>query len=312
MKNKSKKKSTNGSKIIIISVIAIVCVAVLMISMGTNSTNNSTNQNELVAQNDGVQNIESIKKSDTMLNVNRIMKDGSYQIRFSDLVSLEALKPYNDKTVTAIGYLSPIGAYDGSFTYLMNLPYQTCPYCLPSDTKITNTIAIFAKNGKPMEFTEAAVSVRGTLKLEPYTDEYGYSYNYRIVDVEIEEADTSALGDKITLYNKLAEKEVLTRLMDTLYAVDDNVYYDEYTANGYTYERQIVDLTNLENLIKDLETFNKEEVSILMDTATKLKAIAIEVNKLLEEKNYNKITEYKEQVGQLFYDIGGWMSIYEL
>lgn len=254
----------------------------------------------------------NIKKSESMLNADRIMSDGSYQIRFSDLVSLSDLKEYNNKTVTAIGYLSPITSYDGSFGYLMNLPYQTCPYCMPSDTKITNTIAIFAKSGKKIEFTEAAIIVRGTLKLESYTDEYGYSYNYRIVDAVIEEADTSELGDKIILYNKLAEKEILTKLMQILYAIDNNVYYDEYTANGAEYNREIVDLTNLETVIKDLEEFNSEDVSILVDISTKLKEIAINTNKLIEQKDYTKILEYKERTLQLFYEMNNWMSLYEL
>lgn len=259
-----------------------------------------------------IENKSDIKKSKSMLNADRIMSDGSYQIRFSDLVSLNDLKEYNNKTVTAIGYLSPIASYDRSFGYLMNLPYQTCPYCVPGDDKITNTIAIFAKSGKQIAFTEAAIMVRGTLKLEPYTDQYGYSYNYRIIDATIEEADTSELGEKIVLYNKLANKEVLTKLMDTLYFVDENVYYDEYTANGHKYERRIVDLTNLETVIKDLESFNQEDVSILLNTATKLKEIAVDTNKLIEEEKYDKILEYKERTLQLFYDIGSWMSIYEL
>lgn len=308
MKNKakSKKKSNKGLKVIIAVIVIVICASIFMISMGA-SGDNTQNMPDIQSENNN-----EVKQSDGKLKTNRIMKDGSYQIRFSDLVSLESLEVYKDKTVTAIGYLSPIGAYDGSFTYLMNLPYQTCPYCLPSDTKITNTLAIFAKNGKPIEFTEAAVMVRGTLKLEPYTDEYGYSYNYRIVDVEVEEADTSTLGEKIVLYNKLAEKEILTRMMEALYSVDDNVYYDEYTANGYQYERQIVDLTNLENLIADLESFDQKEVSILMNTATKLKEIATDVNKLLEEENYDKILDYKERTLQLFYDINDWMGAYEL
>ena len=202
----------------------------------------------------------NIKKSESMLNADRIMSDGSYQIRFSDLVSLSDLQEYNNKTVTAIGYLSPITSYDGSFGYLMNLPYQTCPYCMPSDTKITNTISIFSKSGKKIEFTEAAIMVRGTLKLEEYTDAYGYSYNYRIVDATIEEADTSELGEKIVLYNKLAEKEIMTNLMETLYAVDNNVYYDEYISQGATYDRAIVDLTNLEKVINDLVYFDNLKI----------------------------------------------------
>ena len=286
-----------------------IILSVLLISIFIFSSVGCSDKTEKTS---GETSNNTIKKSENLLNTARIMSDGSYQIRFSDLVSLEALKEYNNKKVTAIGYLSPITSYDGSFGYLMNLPYQTCPYCLPSDTKITNTIAIFAKNGKQLEFTEAAIMVSGILKLEPYTDEYGYSYNYRIVDVTMEEADTSELGEKITLYNKLAEKEILPRLMETLYSVDDNVYYDEYIANGYNYEREIVDFTDLDLVIKDLETFNEEDVKILVNTATKLKEIGTETNNLIEEKDFDRIAEYKDRTLQLFYDIGDWMSIYEL
>lgn len=299
-----------NKKILIVSVvvIAIVALSLIMISSGDNAGNN-------VSTNETIENIPSVdmlKNSDRTLNIDRVMSDGTYQIRFSDLVSLEALQTFKDKTVTAIGYLSPIASYDGSFGYLMNLPYQTCPYCLPSDTKITNTLAIFAKNGEQLQFTEAAIMVRGTLKLEPYTDEYGYSYNYRLIDVEIEEADTSELGAKIALYNQLAEKEILTRLMGALYSLDDNVFYDEYTAQGYEYDRAIVDTIQLDELLKDLASFDSTEVSILVNTANKLKEIAIEVNKMIEAEEYSKITEYQESTEQLFYDIGDWMSMYEL
>lgn len=252
------------------------------------------------------------KEKQSLLNKDRIMADGSYQIRFSDLVSLEDLKEYDNKTVTAIGYLSPITSYDGSFGYLMNLPYQTCPYCLPSDTKITNTIAIFAKNGKKIGFTEAAVMVRGTLKLEPYTDSYGYSYNYRIVDITIEEADTSELGEKIVLYNKLADKQILTQIINILYGLDENVFYDEYVAKGAKYDRQIIDVANLDKAMKELKEFNTNDVSILIDLSSKLKTITKDVNKLIEQKKYSKISEYKEDVDNLFYKLGAWMNLYQL
>jgi len=288
MKNKKKLILILG-----ISLVAIVLVVGIIVMLN-NKDSNVTNQKQ------------------SLLNKDRIMSDGSYQIRFSDLVSLEDLKEYDNKTVTAIGYLSPITSYDGSFGYLMNLPYQTCPYCLPSDTKITNTLAIFAKSGKKIEFTEAAVMVRGTLKLEPYTDSYGYSYNYRMVDITIEEADTSELGEKITLYNKLADKQILTQIMDILYAVDYNVYYDEYTANGETYDREIVDVTNIETVIKELKEFNTDDVSILIDLSTKLKTIATDVNKLIEQNKYTTISEYKEDVLNLFYELGDWMELYQL
>lgn len=294
MKNKK-------TKIIVITSIIVLIVIVLgiIIFMGMNS---KSEKKQTV----------DVKETKSSLNADRIMSDGSYQIRFSDLVSLKDLKEYKNKTVTAIGYLSPISSYDGSFAYLMNLPYQTCPYCVPSDTKISNTIAIFAKSGEKIKFTEAAVMVKGTLKLEPYTDAYGYSYNYRIVDATIKEADTSELGDKITLYNKLAEKEILSKIMEVLYSADENIYYDEYVKNGASYERKVVDSASLDTVIKDLNDFEAEKVKILKDVATDLKTLVKDTNKLVEQKKYDNLTDYKSKISELFNKINQWMSIYQL
>lgn len=281
----------NNKKILIISLILIIAVSIVGVSFALSKDET---------------NISKMKNSE------KIMSDMTYQIRFSDLVSLEDLKEYDNKVVTALGYLSPITSYDGSFGYLMNLPYQTCPYCVPSDTKITNTIAIFAKSGQKIQFTEAAVMVKGTLKLEPYTDAYGYSYNYRLTDVEIETADTSDLGEKIALYNKLAEEKILTNLMAILYSVDDNVFYDEYTTNGSKYERQIVDISKVDTVIKNLEKFNAEDVSILNEVAKELKEIAQDTNDFIQKEEYEKILEYKDRTLNLFYEIGSWMQKYQL
>lgn len=282
----------NNKKILIICLISMIVIGLVIFIV-------ISKENKVNAQ-------------DKVKNSEKIISSGTYQIKFSDLVSLDDLKEYKNKEVTAIGYLSPITSYDGSFGYLMNLPYQTCPYCIPSDTKITNTISIFAKSGQKIEFTEAAVMVRGTLKLEPYTDAYGYSYNYRLVDVKIEKADTSELGEKIALYNKLAEKEILTNLMAMLYAVDDNVFYDEYTANGATYERQVVDTSKIDTILTNLEDFKEQDISILKEVAEELKNIATDTNELIQKENYEKVLEYKERTLNLFYRIGEWMRLYQL
>ena len=282
----------NNKKILIICLISMIVIGLVIFIV-------ISKENKVNAQ-------------DKVKNSEKIISSGTYQIKFSDLVSLDDLKEYNNKEVTAIGYLSPITSYDGSFGYLMNLPYQTCPYCIPSDTKITNTISIFAKSGQKIEFTEAAVMVRGTLKLEPYTDAYGYSYNYRLVDVKIEKADTSELGEKIALYNKIAEKEILTNLMAMLYAVDDNVFYDEYTANGATYERQVVDTSKIDAILTNLEDFKEQDISILKEVAEELKNIATDTNELIQKENYEKVLEYKERTLNLFYRIGEWMRLYQL
>ena len=59
----------------------IIVIASLFLLTGCSSKNT----NKIEATND-------IKKSKSMLNADRIMSDGSYQIRFSDLVSLSDLE----------------------------------------------------------------------------------------------------------------------------------------------------------------------------------------------------------------------------
>lgn len=234
------------------------------------------------------------------------------QIRFKDLVKLSELEPYNNKKVTAVGYLSPVMGYDESFGYLMNLPYQTCPYCIPDDGRITNTIAIFAPQGKKIGYTEAAVIVKGTLKLEDYVDDYGYEYSYRLIDVEIEEADVTTVGEKINLYNQVADKEILTGIMDSLYAVDNNVFYEEYIKNGYSIKIEKVDDTNLKQAVKNIEDLNIPELSSLHELGKELQVIIEETNKCIDEQNSNSLKSYQGRVDDCFNKLNMWMTEYEL
>ena len=285
MKNKRSKKNNKTLKICVFAGLMVIALIVLILLIEGNANK---------------------------LNKDRISANGTYQIRFSDLVSLESLQEYNNKTVTAVGYMSPIMSYDGSFGYLMNLPYQTCPYCVPNSDKITNTIAIYAKNGEKLEFTEAAVTITGTLKLENYTDSYGYSYNYRIVDATVDIADTSNESEKIVLYNQLAEKQILTGILNTIYSVDSNVFYDQYVANGQPNQPEVVEVETLNQVIKDLESFDQNDVKILVNISLRLKEVVNETNSLIQNGNLDKLSEYKRILYTLFNAVNTWMAEYEL
>lgn len=239
--------------------------------------------------------------------------DEVYRIRFKELVDLDDLKKYNNKTVEAVGFLSTIGAYDGSFTYLMNLPYQACPYCNPQDNKITNTLAIFAKKGSEFKYTESAVIVTGTLKLEKYVDEFGYSYDCRLVDAKITNADSSIVGDKFTLYNEIADRQILINLLDVLDVLYSDIYYEDIIAEGYEpYDRIPVDISVVEQTIKELKELDREEYNLLLDTANILMDIGSRSNELIQNKEYSKLENYKEKLEECYDNVNMWMSEYEL
>ena len=78
MKNKYKeKKQRNNRNKILNSILIILVVCSLILIIACSNMNDNTNE---------PQNFNDIKKSNSMLNADRIMADGSYQIRFSDLV----------------------------------------------------------------------------------------------------------------------------------------------------------------------------------------------------------------------------------
>ena len=75
---------------------------------------------------------------------------------------------------------------------------------------------------------------------------------------------------------------------------------------------EVEETDKVKDKIKELKEFNTDDVSILIDLSTKLKTIATDVNKLIEQNKYTTISEYKEDVLNLFYELGDWMELYQL
>ncbi len=146
---------------------------------------------------------------------------------------INELRSLNGKKVTIMGYMATLSPLDGHYMYLMNMPYQSCPFCVPNTTQLANTMAVYAKKKKKFEFTDRAIRVTGTLKVEDYEDEYGYRYNYRIVDATYEIVDTSELGERYAVWQSLAADGVTSDInaaLDYLYFV---CCWTDYNFNFY-------------------------------------------------------------------------------
>ena len=96
---------------------------------------------------------------------------GVVKLSFSEANSIDDMKKLDGKTVSIIGYMSTLSPVNGEFMYLMNMPYQSCPFCIPNTTQLSNTLAVYAKNGKSFEFTDLLIRVEGVLEFGDYTDE---------------------------------------------------------------------------------------------------------------------------------------------
>ena len=126
------------------------------------------------------------------------------KLSFAESASLDTIKSLKGKPVTLTGYMATLSPLSGEYIYLMNLPYQSCPFCVPNTQQLANTMAVYAAKGTKFTYTDRPVRITGRIELGDYTDEYGYAYNYRIVDAKYEAVDLSRVSDEYAQYQSLA------------------------------------------------------------------------------------------------------------
>ena len=157
------------------------------------------------------------------------------KLSFADSASLDTLKALDGKSVTITGYMATLSPLSGEYIYLMNMPYQSCPFCVPNTNQLSNTMAVYAASGSKFEFTDRPVQISGVMRVADRVDDYGYSYNYYIDDASYTAVDLSSVFQEYALYQSLAEDGVIAdvnAMFDYLMFV---CQWTEYTS-GYTDE----------------------------------------------------------------------------
>lgn len=161
------------------------------------------------------------------------------KLSFKSSSSYDYLKTLDGKTVNINGYVATSSPVDGSFIFLMNLPYQSCPFCIPNTSQLSNTIEIYPKKGKSFSYTNQAIKVVGTLKVapsenQPFTDEYGYEFTFKIINATYSVINSNELSSDLALWQDIAESGVV----DDLYSMYDYLSFvckwNTYFVNSYT------------------------------------------------------------------------------
>ena len=243
--------------------------------------------------------------------------DGSAQLlSFSQAQSVEEMQKLDGKEVSIIGYMSTLSPISGEFMYLMNLPYQSCPFCVPNTTQLANTMAVYAKSTDGFEFTDRAIQVTGILEFGDYTDEFGYEYSYRIKDAEYTILNESDLDPKIKLWQQLASTDVIAEIYQMYEYVNFLCFWPTYTAqfeggSDYLYPSDI-DLFckndgaqfnygykegYFDSLVKKVESVSKTDFTALIENIRKAEALAAEALAEIEAGNYTAVTEYSTVFG---------------
>ena len=265
---------------------------------------------------------------------------GRYKLTFAQSINFATIESLDGKTVVITGYMATLSPISGKYMYLMNLPYQSCPYCVPNTSQLSNTIAVYAPEGKTFEFTDSPIVVTGTVETGEFSDDYGYTYNYRITDATYSVADSSAASEKLTLWQKISDEG----LSADVYAMFDYVSFmcnwPTYTAkfdgvnDVYLYPADVDYFkknqfstessdTYFDNLIKRAENIDKEKLSelcVIIDDAEKLTAKA---QKQLDDANYSYDSasdrytltyaeELSNDVQQLYQRYANWLEMFSL
>lgn len=163
------------------------------------------------------------------------------KLSFKAASGYDYLKTLNGKQVTISGYMATSSPVDGSFIFLMNLPYQSCPFCVPNTTQLSNTMEVYPKKGTTFEQTTQAIRIVGTLVVaedpnQPFVDDFGYEFNYKIVDATYTVIQAEELSENMALWQKIAETDVINNIYKMYDYVNFLCAWNTYFVNSYTDE----------------------------------------------------------------------------
>ena len=161
------------------------------------------------------------------------------KLSFKDAAGYDYLKTLDGQTVTISGYMATSSPVDGSFMFLMNLPYQSCPFCVPNTSQLSNTMEIYPRKGESFSYTSQAIKVVGVLEVcdnenEPFTDDYGYEFCCKIVDATYTIIKAEDLSADMALWQKIASADIVSDIYKMYDYVNFLCAWDTYFVNSYT------------------------------------------------------------------------------
>lgn len=237
--------------------------------------------------------------------------NGTRLLSFSQSNSVKEMEKLNGQKVSIIGYMSTLSPVSGNFMYLMNLPYQSCPFCVPNTTELSNTMAVYAPDGKEFEFTDRAIQVTGIMDFGDYTDEFGYEYKYRIKDASYSILDTSQMSDELKLWQQLASTDAISDVYTMFEYVNFLCFWPTYTAEfesgkDYLYPADAVRFIEtdgaqynygfkdgyFEDIIATIKSVDETAFDDLVKTVEEAKNLSEKAYDELKNGNYELVDEY--------------------
>ena len=251
------------------------------------------------------------------------------KLSFKAASGYDYLKTLDGTLVTISGYMATSSPVDGSFMFLMNMPYQSCPFCVPNTSQLSNTMEIYPKKGKTFSYTTQAIQVVGTLEVsksedEPFTDMYGYEFCCKIVDATYTIIKAEDLSEDMALWQKIANTDVVNDIYKMYDYVNFLCAWNTYFVNSYTNENgetvpgyylYASDAERFiyndgaqynygykegyfDSIVAEIEAVDKTAFADLVANVRKAEALASKALLELENENYTSEYKYVEKFGK--------------
>jgi len=263
------------------------------------------NEDEVKEQQSSIINVKDEKN----VSISKEGDNGVTVLKFKNTNSNETINALSGKQVSITGYISTLSPLNGEFAYLMNMPYQSCPFCVPGTSEISNTLAIYAGNKSKIKFTDQPVTVVGTLETGNFVDDFGYEYGVRLNNVTVNKADVDKLSASIKQYNLLAENGVVSQIYNSIMSADASVFYNYYELE----KPEKIEMDFINSTKTTLEGYNeKGEYNQLISTMDNLIDLCSRVNTDVGLGDYSKFISYQRELQNVYYTFSVWMSEGEL
>ena len=279
-------------------------------------------------------------------------ESGVKMLSFAEAQTIKEMEKYDGKQVTIMGYMSTLSPASGNFMYLMNMPYQSCPFCIPNTNQLSNTLAIYSKDGAKFDFTDRLIQVTGKMDFcdsGTYEDTLGYEYSYRIIDATYEVVNVDNLSEELKQWQEISASGIIAeiyKMYDYLNFVCSWTNYTSDFGNGrdYLYASDALNFLQkdgaqynygykdgyFDSIISKAEIYSNPKIQVLVNNLKEAKELAARGVAALENGEYSTVKEYSNVFGdgrtqyklndeslgtkntELYRAFAGWLASWEI
>lgn len=214
--------------------------------------------------------VTAFAKIDNERKINESLTSGEYAtIRFSEMYDItetskdisKTYKNFDGKKVELTGYMAVQSPLDGSFLYLVNQPYVSCPFCAIGDITKLEIIPVYNADGSKVKYTENGVTIFGTLEVSEKVDSLDYTtqcriYADRITEITPENVDTELQS----YYETLSQGGMIIDIQQLQMTIEYDTKEEYLSSYGNTKIERLNGLANywVENDIAGYVEYIKE------------------------------------------------------